>query len=76
MNPIVDRPRLDIFVMPCPEGCEKSARVYGCERITITRPVEPDGSCYLCGGVGYVPHCGAPDIPVTFLDFKEGAQPV
>ena len=45
-----------IYVMPCPEECEKSFPVHGCGRI-INAP-EPDGSCWRCDGVGFVEHDG------------------
>lgn len=52
-------------VMPCPEGCERSYPVHGCER--ILRAPAPDGSCWRCGGVGFVDHDGSPDVYRTEL---------
>lgn len=52
-------------VMPCPEDCEKSKRVRGCAE--IVKPPKPDGSCWRCGGVGFVPHDGSPDVTKTTL---------
>jgi hypothetical protein len=63
------------YVMPCPEGCEKSARVVGCD--TILKVGKPDGSCWRCDGHGFVAHDGNPDEPTVILaDTAGGTQPL
>ena len=53
-------------VMPCPEECEKSDRLKGCEAVLI--PPQADGSCWRCDGVGYVEHDGNPMIQKVHLE--------
>lgn len=56
--------------MPCPEECEFAYRVEGCAQIGPPAP-EPDGSCWLCDGVGFVPHDGNPMIFKTRVETTE-----
>jgi len=58
-----------IYVMPCPEEWESSEPVHNCA--SILRAPQPDGSCWRCGGLGFVEHDGDPTIHKTELQQKE-----